>query len=225
MRHKFKGIRVLLADNRGMVCEGLRALLEKEPGITVVRKASGTMKAVDLVKKLKPSVVVIDLPAPTMIGIEAIRQMVAGFPEIKVVAISDYPTRRYILKVLRAGCTAFVAKSSAVRELVKAVRSVALSHVYLCPIARKMVARDDLKQALASEYSSPNHLTSREREVLQLLTEGNSTRKIAEQLSISVKTVETHRQNIMNKLELRSTAELVKYAIREGITSVTSLLM
>lgn len=214
-------IRILLADDHQIIRAGLRSLLEKEPGLTVIAEAETGRDAVRLTLVQQPEVVVMDVAMPDLNGIEATRQIIAERPGIRVVALSMHADRRYVMEMLKAGASAYLLKDSAFEELVRAIRTVLANQTYLSPEIANLVVGDYVRQLQQhNDTSAFSVLTVREREVLQLLTEGSSTAQIAERLHLSVKTIETHRQNIMEKLGLRSIAELTKYAIREGLTSL-----
>ena len=214
-------IRLVLADDHDMVREGLKALLDKEAGMQVVGEADNGAKTVALAARLVPHVVVMDVAMPDLNGIEATRRIVAGNPHTRVVALSGHANKEFVREMLTAGASAYVLKTHAYEELVRAVREVMKARKYLSPdIARGVV--DDYVALSSSIGENPDFvsLTDREREVLQELAEGKTTRDMAAALGVSVKTVETHRRNIMEKLNLHSVAELTKYAIRAGVTSI-----
>ncbi len=198
-----------------MVREGLRALLRDVPGIKVVGEAEDGRTALRLAAELLPDIVVMDVSMPDLNGIDATRQLMASGNKIKIVALSGKATARSAREMLEAGASGFVRKESAFKELAEAIQSAMKGQVYISPA---------LGETMAMEGTAHNDhdakLSVREREVLQLTSEGKSTKEIARHLSVSIKTIETHRRNLMEKLNLFSTAELTKYAIREGVTSV-----
>jgi DNA-binding NarL/FixJ family response regulator len=212
--------RIIIADDHQIVRQGLRTLLEQEPDMEVVGEAENGRIALALVREIVPDVIVMDVKMPDLNGIEATFQILSEFPQIKVIALSMYTDRRFIINMLRAGALGYLLKECAFEELVKAIRLAMTNRTYLSPGISDVVIRDYLSETPNSSKSVFGVLTAREREVLQLLSEGKRTTRIAELLHISVKTVETHRQQIMHKLKIRSVAELTKYAIREGLTSV-----
>ncbi len=212
--------RVLLADDHNMIRQGLRALIEKEGGISVIAEAEDGRKAVELAAKLQPSVVVMDVGMPNMNGIEATRRIVETDDEIKVLALSMHSDKRFVKEMFAAGASGYLLKDSAFNELALAIRMLAEGRTYLSPGVTDAVIQDFVERQEEQEVSVFSLLTARQREVLQLTAEGLSTKDIAAQLRISVKTVETHRQRIMAKLDVHSIAELTKYAVREGLTEI-----
>lgn len=206
---------VMLADDHKILLETLAMLLEAEDDMEVVGMASDGRKALELAASLKPDAIVMDVGMPGMNGIEATRRLLASDPKLKVVALSAYTHKQYVLEMLNAGASAYILKENAFSELVRALRSVMRGQKYLCPEVAAAVI-DNTGHPL--EDGAP-HLGAREREVLQLLAEGNTSPMIAKRLFISTSTVDVHRRNIMKKLDLHSVAELTKYAIRNGLTS------
>lgn len=215
-------IRILIADDHKIVRDGLRSLLEKQPNMEVVAEAENGRKAVSLAIRRRPQVVIMDISMPDLNGIEATRQMLKELPDLKVIALSMHSDRRYILGMFQAGAAGFLLKDCAFQELASAIDTVAANKPYLSPSIARTVLEDFVRGPASSRPSAPDVLTAREREVLQLLAEGWSTKKIASHLHVSAKTVETHRRRIMEKLGLKGIAELTKYAIREGLTSLQS---
>jgi len=214
--------RILLADDHKIVREGLRSLLEKQPGMEVIAETDNGRSTVKAARELLPDLVIIDIGMPELNGIEATRQIVEENPRIRVVALSMHSDRRFVAQMFKAGAAAYLLKDCAFEELTRAVRVVLAGRVYLSPQVAGPVMDDYIRHLAATDASGFSMLTAREREVLQLLAEGNSTKQIANSLHVSMKTVETHRQQIMNKLGVQSVADLVKYAIREGLTSLES---
>jgi len=212
-------IRVLLADDHQIVREGLHSLLEAEGDIKVVGEAREGRTAVRMAAELRPDVVIMDIGMPDLNGMEATRQIVEAAAGARVIALSMHADRRLIEGMFKAGAAGYLLKDAAFEELVRAVRTVVSGQTYLCPSVAGTVVGEYVNTPSGS--SSPSSvLTPREREVLQLLAEGKSTKQIALSLGVSVKTVETYRSRLMEKLGLRSVAELTKYAIREGLTSL-----
>jgi DNA-binding NarL/FixJ family response regulator len=214
------GIRIILADDHKIVRDGLRSLIEKEDDMEVVAEAEDGRTAVQLSAKLSPQLVLMDIAMPVLNGIEATRQIIAAAPQCKVIALSMHADKRYIMEMLKAGASGYLLKDSAFEELACAIRTALNNKTYLSPPVSEVVIGDYVQQLKKSDGSVFSVLSAREREVLQLLAEGNSTAQIADRLHLSVKTVETYRQHIMEKLNIRSVAELTKYAIREGLTSL-----
>jgi DNA-binding NarL/FixJ family response regulator len=214
-------IRLLLADDHRLMREGLKALIEAEPSFQLVEEAEDGNEIIRLTDELAPHVVVMDVAMPDLNGIEATRKIIEQHPSVKVVALSGHRKKEFVRQMLEAGASAYVLKTRAYEEISKAVKEVMAGRKYLSPeVARGVV--DEYVQLSAGEDKTSAFimLTDREREVLQLLSEGHSTKEMAADLGVSVKTVETHRRNIMEKLNLHSVAELTKYAVREGITSL-----
>lgn len=213
-------IRVLIADDHTIMRAGLRSLLEKEDQIEVVAEAENGRRAVQLAIEHKPDVVVMDVSMPDLNGIEATSQVLASLPEAKVIALSMHTDKRFVMGMLRAGASGYLLKDCAYQELASAIVSVASNKKYLSPDIAGLVIEDSLYGGQQEEETVSSKLSAREREVLQLIAEGWSTRQIASHLYVSVKTIETHRRQIMKKLDLHNIADLTKYAIREGLTSV-----
>jgi two-component system response regulator NreC len=212
-------IKVLIADDHQIMREGLRAMLEKEHDIVVLGEAEDGRMIERLARELAPDVIIMDVAMPDLNGIEATRQIVAELPGVKIIALSMHDDRRFVLNMLKAGAAGYMLKDSAFTDLAKAIRVVMSGKTYLSHEVTDIVVKDYVSSSQPAESSAFHLLSPREREVLQLLAEGKTSAQIGEKLHISVKTVETHRQQIMVKLKIRSVAELTKYAIREGLTS------
>jgi DNA-binding NarL/FixJ family response regulator len=209
-------MKLLLVDDHRMMREGLRAVLEKA-GLEVVGDAASGREALGMIRRLSPDVVVMDISMPDLNGVDATKRLVAERPDIKVIALSMHSDRRYVLAMFRAGAVGYLLKDSACDELIRAVRAIARGQKYVSPgIAGVLVDEITEPRRFAKLDDAP--LSSREREVLQLLAEGHSSKDIAQRLDVAVPTVETHRRQIMDKLNLRTVAELTKYAVREGLT-------
>jgi DNA-binding NarL/FixJ family response regulator len=214
-------IKIILADDHSIVRDGIRSLLEKEPGFMVVGEAENGRKAVQQTLELRPDIVIMDISMPDLNGIEATRQITAQCPGIKIIALSMHADKRFVTEMLQAGVSGYMQKNCAFKNLVSAIRTVMVGQIYLTPAITGIVVEGFKDRLPATEAPTETKtLSSKEREVLQLLAEGSSTKEIADRLKISVKTVDTHRQHIMDKLGLRSIAELTKYAIRAGLTSI-----
>jgi DNA-binding NarL/FixJ family response regulator len=213
-------IRVLIADDHTIMRAGLRSLLEKEDQIEVVAEAENGRRAVQLAVEHEPDVVVMDVSMPDLNGIEATSQVLESLPEAKVIALSMHTDKRFVMGMLRAGASGYLLKDCASQELANAIVSVASNKKYLSPDIAGVVIEDSLYGVQQGGETVSSMLSAREREVLQLIAEGWSTKQIGAHLYVSVKTVETHRRQIMKKLDLHNIADLTKYAIREGLTSV-----
>jgi DNA-binding NarL/FixJ family response regulator len=213
-------IKIILADDHRIMREGLRALLEKEAGIEVIAEADNGRTTVELSRELDPDIVVIDIGMPDLNGIDATRQIVSESPAVKVIALSMHSDRKFVREMLSAGASGYLLKDSAFEELGTALSTVINNQTYLSPKIADTVVKDYLGKIETKESKPSPALTKREREVLQLIAEGKTTKDIASQLYVSIKTIETHRKQIMDKVGLNSVAELTKYAIREGLTSL-----
>ncbi|HEX8520874.1 MAG TPA: response regulator transcription factor [Tepidisphaeraceae bacterium] len=208
-------IRIILADDHKIIRDGLRSLLAKQHDMEVVAEAEDGRTAVQLARELSPTVIVMDIAMPDLNGVEATRQVLDADPSIKVVALSMQSDGPVVRRMFQAGASGYLLKDCAFEELVKAIRTVLTGRTYLSPDIAGVVVRN----LSSPEPSMASPLTAKEREVLQLIAEGKSTKEIAAVLSVSVKTIDTHRQHIMDKLDIHNVAELTRYAIREGLTS------
>jgi DNA-binding NarL/FixJ family response regulator len=211
---------VLIADDHKIVREGLRSLLEKQPDMVVVAEAENGETVLKLVQEIRPDVVLMDIAMPNLNGMEATRRITTIVPETKVIALSMYLDRRFIIGMLSAGALAYLPKDCGTEELIDAIRIVAQGRAYLGTAIVDSVVKDYFNSLSVTGSSAHDVLTARERQILQLLAEGSSIKEIAARLSLSVKTIETHYQKVMNKLNIHTLAELTKYAIREGLTSL-----
>lgn len=212
--------RIFIVDDHRIVRDGLRALIEKESDLEMVGMAENGRQAIRMIRKVKPDVVLMDIAMPDLNGIDATTQIVNEVSGVRVIALSMHSERQLIDGMLRAGASGYLLKESAFEELIKAIRIVCAGKKYLSPEVTDIVLQDYFHQTKRNGGPHGTVLTLREREVLQLVVEGNTTRGIASQLHVSVKTVESHRSKIMKKLNLYTVAELTKYAIRNGITSI-----
>jgi DNA-binding NarL/FixJ family response regulator len=213
-------MKILLADNHKLFCDGLRTLFAAEPGAEIVGEANDGRTAVRLARELSPDLVIMDIGMPELNGMEATRQIRAELPGIRILAVSMHSDRQYVAGMLSAGASGYVVKDGAFTELALAIQTVMHGGRYLSPDIVSVVVDDYVQRLAPAPGSALAKLSARERDVLQLMSEGHVTVNIATRLHVSRKTVETHRKNIMLKLDLHSIAELTKFAIREGITSL-----
>ena len=213
-------IRILLADDHRLVREGLRSLIEGQPDMEVVAEVEDGRTAIQIARDLSPEIVVMDIGMRDLNGIDATLKIKTEFPHIKVIGLSMHSDKRFVSGMLGAGASGYLLKDSAFEELVTALHAVRSNKIYLSPSITGVVVEDYVRKISKDTEPDSSVLTGREREVLQLLAEGNSTKEIASHLIVSVKTIETYRQHIMEKLDLHSIADLTKYAIRSGLTSL-----
>jgi len=213
-------VKILLADDHRIMRDGLRSLIAKQPDMEVVAEAENGRTAVKLTRRFRPDVIVMDINMPDLNGIDATRRILAEFPGTKIIAFSMHTDHQFVAGALKAGVSGYLQKDSAFEELVRAIRTVVANQTYLSPKITADVVKGYVETLIADETAAPAFLTDREREVVQLHAEGYTTKQIAEHLNLSVKTVETHRRNIMQKLDISSIAELTKFAIREGLTTL-----
>jgi DNA-binding NarL/FixJ family response regulator len=211
-------IRVLLADNHRLVRAGLRALLESLEAVQVVAEADDGREALRLIAMYQPDVVLMDVAMPEMNGLEATSRAVKEFPDVRVIILSMHANEEYVLQALQLGAMGYVLKDSGVSELELALRSVCKGEAYLSPTVSKHVVSDYVRRV--GRTSNPlTQLTPRQREILQLLAEGRSMKEIAQLLVISIKTVETHRAQLMERLDIHDVAGLIRYAMRMGLVT------
>jgi len=215
---------ILIADDHGIIRDGIRALLSSDPDIEVVGTAANGRQAVELTMELKPDLIIMDVAMPELNGVEATRQLMKALPKLRILALSVHSDHRYVNEMLRAGAAGYLLKDSVFDELRFAISAIRRGQAYLSPPVAHFVLNEyrqkPSRQVFRDSQLTPSSpLTNREREVLQLLAEGHTMRVIAERLCISIKTVETHRKQISDKLGIRTIIDLTKYAIREGITS------
>jgi len=211
-------VRVLLADDHALVRAGIRALLQGLEGVTVVAETGNGAEVLELARTHRPDVVLLDISMPGLSGLDVSAQLEQELPEVRVVVLSMHANEEYVLQALRAGAVGYMLKDSATAELELALKAVMQGETYLSPPISKQVV-EGYVQRVGAEQPASEKLTPRQREVLQLIAEGHSTKEIAYRLELSVKTVETHRAQLMERLQIRDIAGLVKYAIRSGLAS------
>ena len=220
---KTSTIKIIIADDHTMMREGLRSLIEKQPDMITIAEADNGRKTLKLVQELKPDIVLMDVSMPDLNGIEATHQIKKEMPSVKVIALSMHSEKHFVSEMLKAGASGYLLKQCAFKELDLALRAVINNRIYLSPEIIDVVIEDYISSTAHTGKNNLEHnkvLTIREREVLQMLAEGRATKDIASLLNLSIKTVETHRQNIMRKINKHNIAELTKYAIVEGITTL-----
>jgi len=210
-------VKILIADDHKIMRDGLRTLLEKEKGLDVIAEAKNGREAVTLAEKLRPDIIIMDISMDELNGIDATRHIIAKGLGCRIIALSMHADKRFVAGMFEAGAMAYLLKDCAYDELIKAIRQVLAGSSYLCSMISGVVIRDYVQRL---RKSKPPLLSLREKGILQLLAEGHNTKQIADKLDVSIKTVETHRQHIMAKLNINNIAELTKYAIREGLTTL-----
>jgi len=213
-------IRIVLADDHVVMRNGLKLLLERQPNFAVAGEAVNGREAVEICEKLKPDVLVLDIAMPNLNGIEAERQIAAKMPKTAIVILSMHSDESYVLRALKAGARAYLLKDSAEADLINAIRAVSEGKAFFSPAISRMLV-DDYMRRLEQRGVEDSYelLTTREREILQLLAEGKPNKEVAAMLNLSLYTVETHRGNILQKLNLHSVPELIMYAVRKGVIS------
>jgi DNA-binding NarL/FixJ family response regulator len=211
-------ITILLVDDHKMFRDGLRNLISREMGLEPIGEAKDGDEAIVMALKYSPDVMVMDLSMPGLNGLEATRKILEIRPQTKIIVLSMHSDRRFVVETLKVGAKGYVLKDSDFTELVQAIHAVVNDRIYLSQKISDLVIKDFVKSAKIEEPSAYSMLSAREREVLQQLAEGKGTKVIADHLNVSIKTIETYRKNLMDKLDLHSIAALTKYAIREGIT-------
>jgi DNA-binding NarL/FixJ family response regulator len=212
--------RIILADDHKILRDGLRSLLESKLGMEVVAEAGDGRTAILLIKKHNPQIAIMDITMPDINGIEATRQICEESPGTKVIALSMHSDKRFVAQMLAAGAMGYLLKDCAFEELERAIKTVLANNTYVSPGIAGVLVKDYVDRLDSNNLSGSGELTPQERKVLKAIAEGKNTKEVAFLLDISVKTVETHRQHLMEKLNLHTTAQLTKYAIREGLTTV-----
>jgi DNA-binding NarL/FixJ family response regulator len=213
-------IKILLVDDHKIMREGLKSLLAQEPEFTVLAEAESGLQAIELAKQHNPDVIIMDVAMPDLNGIEATRALRGEDICAKIIALSMHSDRRFVTEMLKAGASGYLLKQSAFEEMVNAIKAVMADKTFLSSSIVDIVVQDYVQQLAESDSPAYSRLTNRERQVLQLMAEGKTTKEVGYVLHVSVKTVETHRYKIMNKLGIPNLAGLVKFAIREGLTSL-----
>lgn len=213
-------IKILLVDDHKILRDGICSIVKGSPDMEVIGEAADGKAALRLVKELSPDVVIMDISMPELNGIEATRRILADHPKIKVIALSMHHDKQFVSEIFKAGASGYLLKDCAFDELEHAVRIVMDGKTYINPQIASLVIESFVNQPQTNSQKAFSLLTDREREVLQLIAEGHSTKEIASSLNVSAKTIESHRRQVMGKLNIRNVAELTKYAIREGLTSV-----
>lgn len=213
-------IKIMIVDEHKILREGLSTLIAKQPDMEIVGEATDGREALDLADKLSPDLILMDVTMPNLNGIEATRKIKSKNSDIEIIALSLHSDRRYVLGMIDAGASGYLLKECAFEELVRAINTVMDKKKYLSPEISDILIEEYVKKNAQGKPTIYVKLTPREREILQLISEGKNTKEIARHLSISIKTVETHRRHIKKKLKVESIAELTKIAIREGLTSL-----
>jgi DNA-binding NarL/FixJ family response regulator len=213
-------MKIVIADDHHLVREGLKILIDKAENIEIIGEAESGRQAVELSEKLNPDVIVMDVAMPDLNGMEAAQKIMLINPTAKILALSMHKEKKYIINMFKAGASGYLLKDDTYKELITAIEEVNNGNIYLSSTIANVIVKEILRNINNRENLICPGLTPKEREVLKLYAEGSSTKKIAYELKISVKTVETHRKHIMDKLGIYTIAELTKYAIKEGLTSL-----
>ncbi len=213
-----KTFRILLADDHALVRAGIRELVQKIPGIEVIGEASGGRQALEMIESLSPDLVLLDIGMKELNGLEVAARVTRDFSAVKILILSMHNNEEYVLRALRVGASGYMLKDSAIAELKLAIESVRSGKTYLSPsISRNAIDSYLNRTSAPGKSTALEHLTPRQREILQLIAEGRSTKEIASDLSLSAKTVETHRSQLMERLDIYDVASLVRYAMRVGL--------
>jgi len=215
-------IKVLIADDHTILRQGIKALLDNQAEIEVIGEAKDGREALTLIERLLPDVILMDIAMPGLNGLEATRRIKKKFPKIKVLVLTMYTNEEYVFQILNAGANGYLVKETAFQDLISAIRAVYRDEAFMSPSISKKVINRYTQRVRETNNTTGDILTTREREILQLIAEGSSSKKIAEALFISPKTVETHRTHIMDKLNIHNRTDLIKYAIRTGIVDIDS---
>jgi two-component system response regulator NreC len=213
-------IRIILADDHKITREGLINMLESKPDMEVIAEAKNGREAVELARELRPDVVVMDVTMPDLNGIDATRKIIRNSRYVKVIGLSMHSDKRFVRGMIEAGASGYLLKDCAFEELVRAIQAVVYDQAYLSPGIVTVMLTELFHQRSGKDDPDPSRLTCRDREILQLIAEGFSTREIGRRLGVSIKTVETHRRQVMEKAGARSIAGLTKFAIKEGLTTL-----
>ncbi|MFB3788281.1 MAG: response regulator [bacterium] len=215
-------VRILVVDDHQIVREGFCALIDKQPDLEVVGQAGDGRTAIQRARELHPGVILMDITMPDMNGLEASRLIHEEYPGVKIIILSIHADREYVEKAIQTGIRGYLLKDCAFNELIIAIRTVLANRIYLSPAITDVVVENYFlrESGAAGEASEMDSLTSREREILQLIAEGHTSKEIADRLHVGISTVDSHRQRIMEKLDIHDVPHLVKYAIRKGLTSL-----
>lgn len=214
-----KKVRLIIADDHSILQDGLCSSLEREKGFEVVAMADSGRRAIELASLHRPDIIIMDVSMPGLNGMEATKQILARHPEIKIIALSMHMEKIYVAGMMNAGASGYILKVCSFKELLKCIQAVLSGKLFFCNEVRRLVKGNNRKFFKNKRVSAFSLLSGREREVLQLIAEGHKSRRIAEKLKISVKTVDVHRTHLKTKLNIHSIAELTKFAVLEGLTS------